>query len=479
MEDLISLLFTYGTCAIVLLLFIYRMVQLYIVRTKKDGKGYQRILAKYQNTVGKVFPGKTLKPASDFFEIENWYAVYNIKYSHLRAAASTLVGLGIFGTFLGLAISLNQIDLSGREEEITQSIQNIMGGINTAFYSSVCGMFFSIIFALCRRQQENRINTKLAEWSNELDEQYYTDQLILIAEQTVAIKSFGQAIGTSVGSQVASQLESSMTELIETVTDCIKEQMQAAGQYMADSASQLKASTDTLLATTDSIKEASAGMQSLLKNVDKSMTEVSSMVDKIESAQEEFGNAASELGDSAVQLNSTIAIAKTTILALDSKFSAFGDAMIKVENALQAMQAAYASLNGHNSKLEEQYKLVSALIGKLAGDMDKQQSDFLKSLAALKQTIGEVPNLKPDIQAIFDRINEGLKSYVELLQNQTSGLLSTYTQEFTKACQSIQSTTGQLNSVMEEGATNLTMAVKQSAQVMSEAASKVIKESKA
>ena len=86
------------------------------------------------------------------------------------------------------------------------------------------------------------------------------------------------------------------------------------------------------------------------------------------------------------------------------------------------MQATYANINGHSSKLDEQYKLVASLIGKVEGNMEKQNAEFYKSLSALKKTIGEVPNLKPDIQAIFEHINEGLKSYVDLLQNQTSGL---------------------------------------------------------
>ena len=471
MNDYNSVFLTYGTCIAVVLLFLYRLVKLYRARCTREENAYSSILSKYQITIGKIIPGKTLFSAKEFFTLENWYAAHNINYRHINATASSLVGLGIFGTFLGLAISLGQITLDGKEQEITSSIQNIMGGINTAFYSSVCGMFLSLVFALLHRQHVNNLQKTLDEWSEELDAENYTDQVQLIAEQTIAIKSFGEAIGTNVGSQVAKQLETSLTELIETVTDCIKDQMQTAGQYMADSANQLKASSDSLLESTTAIKEAAAGMQTLMKNVDKSMAVISATVSKIESAQEEFGSAASELGDSAIQLNSAIGTVKETILTLDGKFAAFDDAMTKVENALKAMQATYANINGHSSKLDEQYKLVASLIGKVEGNMEKQNAEFYKSLSALEKTIGEVPNLKPDIQAIFEHINEGLKSYVDLLQNQTSGLLTIYTQEFTKACEKMQSTTGQLSAVMEEGTTNLTEAVKDSAMKMSEAAS--------
>lgn len=479
MMEFLSQISTPCTCLAVVALFVYRMVKLYRVNTTRESKAYAIILSKYKSAIGRIVSGKTLIPASEYLTVENWYAAHNINYRHITATASSLVGLGILGTFLGLAISLGQVNLEGKEQEITNSIQSIMGGINTAFYSSVLGMLTSLVFAVLHRQRINKLQKLLDEWCEDLDDQYYTNQVQLIAEQTDAIKSFGQSIGTNVGNQVAEQLESSMTELIETVTDCIKDQMQSAGKFMADCAELLKASSETLNQTTTSIKEASASMQLLMKEVDKSMSVVASTITMVGSVQGKFDDTVSELGDSAIQLTGTIAKVKDTIIALDGKFTIFDDAMTKVENALNAMQASYASLNGHNSKLDEQYKQVASLIGNLENSMAKQNAEFYKSLAALEKTIGEVPNLKPDIQAIFERINEGLRSYVDLLQNQTSGLLSAYTQEFTKACQSIQSTTGQLQSVMEEGTTNLTAAVKQSAKTMSDAAAQVINESNA
>lgn len=46
------------------------------------------------------------------------------------------------------------------------------------------------------------------------------------------------------------------------------------------------------------------------------------------------------------------------------------------------MQATYANINGHSSKLDEQYKLVASLIGKVEGNMEKQNAEFYKSLSA-------------------------------------------------------------------------------------------------
>jgi len=458
----ITSLLTIGTCATVVLIFVYRIITLYRVSSKIDinSKAYKSLYDKYQLSIGRIIKEKTLRRAEDFFTVENFYDGYGVNYRHIKATASTLVGLGIFGTFLGLAISLGQIDLSGKEDEITKSIQSIMGGINTAFYSSVFGMSLSLVFALCHRTHINKLQKDINTWCEQLDEQYLADQITLIAEQTNAINNFGQAIGSNVGNQVAKQLENSLTELIETITDCIKDEMKAAGTFMADSASQLKESSETLLGAANGIKKSTEGMQTMLKEVDKSMAVISKTISNIEKVQESFDNSASELGDSSIQLQTCISTTKETIVELDNRFGLFNEAMSKVETSFKSMQSTYLNALSHNSKLDEQYKNVHELIGKIDSEIEKQNKQFYISLESLKKTIEEVPNLKPDIEAIFEKINEGLRSYVDLLQNQTSGLLNAYTSEFTKACQSIQSTTGQLSSVMEEGTSNLTEAIK-------------------
>lgn len=53
-----------------------------------------------------------------------------------RAAAGTLTGLGILGTFVGLLLGLRGISFVTVEAALG-SVQSILAGINTAFYTSI------------------------------------------------------------------------------------------------------------------------------------------------------------------------------------------------------------------------------------------------------------------------------------------------------------------------------------------------------
>ena len=61
-----------------------------------------------------------------------------------------MTGLGILGTFLGLAIGLNSFD--GTDiYTISDNIGPLLGGMKVAFHTSVYGIFFSLIFTYVHR----------------------------------------------------------------------------------------------------------------------------------------------------------------------------------------------------------------------------------------------------------------------------------------------------------------------------------------
>ena len=54
---------------------------------------------------------------------------------------AVLISLGIFGTFLGIALGLSAFD----ETAIQESIPNLLNGLKTSFWSSICGIFFAVV----------------------------------------------------------------------------------------------------------------------------------------------------------------------------------------------------------------------------------------------------------------------------------------------------------------------------------------------
>ena len=70
-------------------------------------------------------------------------------HTHTNTAASILTIIGVFGTFLGIWLGLQDFDI----EEIEASIPNLLHGLKTAFTTSLLGIFSAIILkfvAFCK-----------------------------------------------------------------------------------------------------------------------------------------------------------------------------------------------------------------------------------------------------------------------------------------------------------------------------------------
>ncbi|EPH2849717.1 MotA/TolQ/ExbB proton channel family protein [Serratia nevei] len=78
-----------------------------------------------------------------FTFISAWWCDHRNIHSKFREYAPTLMGaLGILGTFTGIIIGL----LNFNTESIDTSIPLLLGGLKTAFITSIIGMFFAILF---------------------------------------------------------------------------------------------------------------------------------------------------------------------------------------------------------------------------------------------------------------------------------------------------------------------------------------------
>ena len=64
--------------------------------------------------------------------------------------AGILTALGLLGTFLGLVIGISTVEFSSAEATM-ESIENLLKGIGTAFYTSIVGVILSILFNVSYR----------------------------------------------------------------------------------------------------------------------------------------------------------------------------------------------------------------------------------------------------------------------------------------------------------------------------------------
>lgn len=139
------------------------------------------IVSAYKKTICLDINGKSMTnmPSSEFFNIENISPKFKLNLRMVETSSGTLVGLGLLGTFLGLTVGIIQFD-SSNSENIQESIQGLLGGMGTAFSTSLFGMMFSIIFTFFDKRWRNKLSKGLLMLTEKLDSDNYIDDIQLM-----------------------------------------------------------------------------------------------------------------------------------------------------------------------------------------------------------------------------------------------------------------------------------------------------------
>lgn len=118
-----------------------------------------------------------------------------------QSMPNLLTGVGILGTFIGLAAGVGEAHSglsSGTPDEITASLQQLLGGASLAFLTSIFGIGLSIAFLLISRYASHRLAGEIDEWVNRLEscfvritsEETAVEQQKLLRDVAKGIKQF-------------------------------------------------------------------------------------------------------------------------------------------------------------------------------------------------------------------------------------------------------------------------------------------------
>ena len=169
---------TWGSLAIIALVFILFMVELRKLSSAnkliKALLSSDNIIESIQGTILEELGGiykksinittpkgvKTTIPSANYFNDDNVSKAHKLNLRMLDTASGTLVGLGLLGTFLGLTFGIAGFD-SSDSSNIQQSIQNLLGGMSTAFSTSLLGMFCSLVYTAFDKTLRNKMHRRL------------------------------------------------------------------------------------------------------------------------------------------------------------------------------------------------------------------------------------------------------------------------------------------------------------------------------
>ena len=134
-----------------------------------------------------------------------------------QAVPNLLTGVGILGTFLGLAAGVGAASSglsSSKPAEITAALQQLLGGASLAFWTSIAGISASILFVLVERFSSRRLHVELDKWVGAIE-----SRLKRVTPEGVALQQLEQS------KQAATQLKQFNTDLVYALEQALEEKI--------------------------------------------------------------------------------------------------------------------------------------------------------------------------------------------------------------------------------------------------------------
>lgn len=249
---------------------------------------------------------------------------------HLRFYGSVpgqLTGLGILGTFLGLAagITLARTNLASTDTALLQqSLGRLLDGASLAFLTSITGLLTSILFLILERTQVGQLYKLLDDWISALDErlrrvtpeQLADEHLVQLKDQTVQLQRFNTDLATSIAvaldekiagsigptlNRLAAAVEGLRTDQREANEEVLQSLVTEFGDAMTGAAGQeLDALSSSLGRLNEAVDASMRGMAEQQRQVRSSMEALGETVQSAVSnsssrMREDVGEAISEL----------------------------------------------------------------------------------------------------------------------------------------------------------------------------------------
>lgn len=376
------------------------------------------IWRKYQRTLISI-PGKDGLEKYSTVESESYFSVAafteGMKGGLWSGLAGTFTGIGILGTFIGLTIGLAGVDTSSTGA-LSSSISGLLGGMSTAFVTSIFGIVSAIVFGVWHSQNMKRFGDAVSRFTDALDQVFIRKSVEEILLEELA-ESRAQRAAME---QLSTDMAISICDHLPDVLDQLAEKMDSA----------MKGNLDTMLAglserqdkQTEQLMQISSNTNSLVIGGFDQLGDV---------LKKGVGQGAEELGNSLKNLSSDIAsLAEGIRDILDRSTKASSEANQKTLDALnEAISKMNETMEGMaNKQTEETDKNIQRMTA-LMEEMKTTMKDIFDEMSASakeqRTEIGEIAKdsadqTKENLGAINASVKELMAEIADQMQQMQS-----------------------------------------------------------
>lgn len=316
-----------------------------------------------------------------------------------------LTSVGILGTFIGISIGLVHFDT----KNIDGSISELLGGMKTAFFTSLFGMSFSILFKIF--QSLLRIRNKDPENSE--------DPLEVLSQQTNSLNSLVSSIGGEADTSILSQLKLLRSDINDNSKNILRIQ-QESGSFIQNL---------NELATTQqsSFQEFSDKLWRTLQDfadiLSKSATET--IIDALRQVIVDFNeNLTEQFGENFKELNNAV---RELVLWQEN----YKEQIAQMTEQYQLGVASISATESSVKKISEDTQSIPVSMDRLANIMEVNQNQInelenhLSAFSDMRdKAVEAIPLIREQvdttIKAIASSVESATSHYSELLKDSDS-----------------------------------------------------------
>ncbi len=351
----------------------------------------------------------------------------------MRSAPSIFVGLGVFGTFLGLSFGLLGLDLVG-SKAIEEGIPNLLGNTGTAFITSVVGMFLSLLYGWLSERLFNRINSTyhiliticekeqmVGIWDRNEGRslrigEFYSKMLESSYEMQMKIDGLAEQVSEKVGTIIADQMEAYQGKLVNTFQGGLGEAAKRGAQSARETFEDLIAN---MVAVTGEVKntmsDLTSGMSTNIQSLDTLMTKIESAVSAFDAQVNSVDSTLENLGLIDKSFENTISI-------LSSTSNSLIDAISHNKNATSQFIENWEETNNQLGNLNKDYKVIyqnmsdsGKEIGKILDNASKNIGIYHKDISST--TIAQLKEYHDAISNFSGRLSDAANDLQSAVEN--------------------------------------------------------------
>jgi ABC-type transporter Mla subunit MlaD len=399
---------------------------------------------------------------SEYFFNENLLEnKYNYRlYNYFPQA---LIAIGIFGTFLGLVLGLNGLNLE-TSETTQESIRILIDGVKLSFVTSLYGVSHSILLTFYKRWLLGNIENKiysLAGIINSLFPKNTQDDGVKelhfeLERQTSSLESLATNLAEVLDEKISNSMEKNFKPLLEKLVDSV-EASQNNNQEVINS---ILENTGEIIssATKDELENLTTSLNGVTQRNEKLFNNLGNSIDKIEdliSNQEKIINQTNKSASNVKETNSSILEISDELENVMQGFSNFSE---KQQTSFNDFSKMLEDMNDYMEQQSKMNKMIS-----LTFEENLKVSNAQKEIYQdLNSTSKNLNTFNTQFSSTLKKLDNNLNKFEELSANINSNYTDTIEKvdsHYNKINDSLEIATNKfdkaVNTLQEEIITNL------------------------